>query len=69
MVLLVAIRAERISLRPLWGVDDRLKRFGAMAGAMVLYVLISQVGLVVVNQIASTAAASGRRSTTTPGWC
>ncbi|KDE99881.1 membrane protein [Mycolicibacterium aromaticivorans JS19b1 = JCM 16368] len=59
VVLLVAIRAERISLRPLWGVDDRLKRFGAMAGAMVLYVLISQIGLVVVNQIASTAAASG----------
>ncbi|WP_445167819.1 murein biosynthesis integral membrane protein MurJ [Mycolicibacterium sp. Dal123E01] len=58
-VLLIAIRAERISLRPLWGVDDRLKRFGTMAGAMVLYVLISQIGLVVVNQIASTAAASG----------
>ncbi|WP_099023847.1 murein biosynthesis integral membrane protein MurJ [Mycolicibacterium palauense] len=58
-VLLVAIRRERISLRPLWGIDDRLKRFGAMAAAMVLYVLISQVGLVVGNQIASTAAASG----------
>ncbi len=58
-VLLVAIRTERISLRPLWGIDDRLKRFGTMAAAMVLYVLISQVGLVVGNQIASTAAASG----------
>ncbi len=58
-VLLVAIRAERISLRPLWGIDDRLKRFGTMAAAMVLYVLISQIGLVVGNQIASTAAASG----------
>lgn len=58
-VLLVAIRAERISLRPLLGIDDRLKRFGAMAAAMVLYVLISQLGLVVSNQIASTAAASG----------
>lgn len=58
-VLLVAIRAERISLRPLWGIDDRLRRFGMMAAAMVLYVLISQVGLVVGNQIASTAAASG----------
>ncbi|WP_444850815.1 murein biosynthesis integral membrane protein MurJ [Mycobacterium sp. P7213] len=58
-VLLVAIRRERISLRPLWGIDDRLKRFGTMASAMVLYVLISQVGLVVTNQIASTAAASG----------
>jgi putative peptidoglycan lipid II flippase len=59
VVLLVAIRRERISLRPLWGIDARLKRFGAMAAAMVLYVLISQVGLVVTNQIASTAAASG----------
>ena len=58
-VLLVAIRRERISLRPLWGIDDRLKKFGAMAAAMVLYVLISQVGLIVGNQIASTAAASG----------
>jgi putative peptidoglycan lipid II flippase len=58
-VLLVAIRRQRISLRPLWGIDDRLKRFGAMAAAMVLYVLISQIGLVVTNQIASTAAASG----------
>jgi putative peptidoglycan lipid II flippase len=58
-VLLLAIRAERISLRPLWGIDDRLKRFGTMAGAMVLYVAISQTGLVVGNRIASTAAASG----------
>ena len=59
LVLLVAIRRERISLRPLWGIDDRLKRFGAMAAAMVFYVLISQIGLIVGNQIASTAAASG----------
>ncbi|WP_085197857.1 murein biosynthesis integral membrane protein MurJ [Mycobacterium xenopi] len=58
-VLLVAILRRRISLRPLWGIDQRLKRFGAMAAAMVLYVLISQLGLVVGNQIASTAAASG----------
>ncbi len=58
-VLLVAIRQERISLRPLWGIDDRLKKFGTMAAAMVLYVLISQIGLIVGNQIASAAAASG----------
>ncbi len=58
-VLLVAIRKERISLRPLWGLDDRLRRFGGMAAAMVLYVLISQVGLIVGNRIASAAAASG----------
>lgn len=59
VVLLVAIGREHISLRPLWGIDDRLKRFAAMATAMVLYVLISQIGLVVTNQIASAAAASG----------
>lgn len=58
-VLLLAIRRERISLRPLWGIDDRLKQFGTMAAAMVLYVLISQVGLIVGNQIAGSAAASG----------
>ncbi len=58
-VLLVALRRQHVGLRPLWGIDDRLKRFGRMAVAMVLYVLISQLGLVVGNQIASTAAASG----------
>ncbi|WP_082753978.1 murein biosynthesis integral membrane protein MurJ, partial [Mycobacterium sp. NAZ190054] len=58
-VLFVALRRERISLRPLWGIDDRLKKFGMMALAMVLYVLISQIGLVVGNQVASGAAASG----------
>jgi putative peptidoglycan lipid II flippase len=57
-MLLVAVRRERISLRPLWGIDQRLRRFGAMAAAMVFYVLISQFGLVVTNQIASTAAAA-----------
>jgi putative peptidoglycan lipid II flippase len=59
VVLLVAVRRQRISLRPLWGIDHRLKRFGAMAVAMVFYVLISQIGLIVTNQIASAAAASG----------
>jgi putative peptidoglycan lipid II flippase len=59
VVLLVAIGRQRISLRPLWGIDDRLKRFGTMAAAMVFYVLISQIGLIITNQIASTAAASG----------
>ncbi|ORW08224.1 murein biosynthesis integral membrane protein MurJ [Mycobacterium kyorinense] len=58
-VLLVAIWRQHISLRPLWGIDQRLKRFGAMAAAMVLYVLISQLGFIIGNQIASTAAASG----------
>lgn len=58
-VLLRAIGREHIPLRPLWGIDERLRRFGTMAGAMVLYVLISQLGLIIGNQIASAAAASG----------
>lgn len=58
-VLLVAIRRERVSLRPMWGIDARLKKFGMMALAMVLYVLVSQVGFIVGNQVASGAAASG----------
>nr|WP_232786758.1 murein biosynthesis integral membrane protein MurJ [Mycolicibacterium aurum] len=58
-VLFVAIRREKVSLRPLWGIDDRLKKFGMMALAMVLYVLVSQVGFIVGNQVAAGAAASG----------
>ena len=58
-MVFIAVRRERISLRPLWGLDDRIKKFGGMAVAMVLYVLISQAGLIVGNQIASHAAASG----------
>src|SRR6478609_7572922 len=61
-VLLVAIGRERVNLRPLWGLDARLKKFGTMAAAMVLYVLISQAGLIVGNQIASTGAACGAAS-------
>ncbi|OZD07359.1 peptidoglycan biosynthesis protein MviN [Rhodococcus sp. 06-235-1A] len=53
VALVPALRRERIDLRPLWGFDERLKKFGAMAAAIVLYVVISQVGLVVATNIAS----------------
>jgi putative peptidoglycan lipid II flippase len=68
-VLLIAIRREKISLRPLWGIDDRLKRFGAMAAAMVLYVLISQFDWWWVTRSPVRQPHPARRSTTTPGWC
>ncbi|TRC47752.1 hypothetical protein FEA42_00335, partial [Mannheimia haemolytica] len=35
--LIPAIKRNGISLRPLWGLDDRLKQFGGMAVAIVLY--------------------------------
>lgn len=53
LALIPALRRERIDLRPLWGFDERLKKFGAMAAAIVLYVVISQIGLIVATRIAS----------------
>lgn len=55
--LLPAIRRNNIDLRPLWGLDDRLKQFGAMATAIILYVLISQIGMIIANNISSHADA------------
>ncbi|MBY8858849.1 peptidoglycan biosynthesis protein MviN [Nocardia sp. CA2R105] len=48
-----AIRRTGIDLRPLWGMDARLKQFGGMASAVVLYVLISQVGFVFATRVSS----------------
>ncbi|MDX5968177.1 murein biosynthesis integral membrane protein MurJ [Rhodococcus opacus] len=59
MSLVPAIRREGISLKPLWGLDDRLKQFGGMAVAIILYVLISQAGMIVATRISSHADASG----------
>ncbi|WP_179273668.1 MULTISPECIES: murein biosynthesis integral membrane protein MurJ [unclassified Rhodococcus (in: high G+C Gram-positive bacteria)] len=53
VALIPALRRERIDLRPLWGFDERLKKFGAMAAAIVLYVVVSQIGLIVATRIAS----------------
>src|SRR5690606_14884527 len=50
---------ESIDLRPLWGLDDRLKQFGTMGAAIILYVLISQIGLVFANNIASKSDEAG----------
>lgn len=58
-VLIPAIRRQGIPLRPLWGVDDRLKQFAGMAAAMFAYVAISQLGFVITNRIAAGAADSG----------
>ncbi|MBF6437803.1 peptidoglycan biosynthesis protein MviN [Nocardia cyriacigeorgica] len=59
MVLIPAIRREGIDLRPLWGVDERLKQFGTMGAAIILYVLISQIGTIFANHISSQADAAG----------
>ncbi|MFD4369299.1 murein biosynthesis integral membrane protein MurJ [Rhodococcus sp. NPDC058521] len=57
--ILPAIRREGVDLRPLWGIDERLKQFGGMAVAIVLYVLLSQAGMVVATRISSHADEAG----------
>ncbi|MGV9734201.1 murein biosynthesis integral membrane protein MurJ [Rhodococcus aetherivorans] len=59
MSLVPALRREGISLKPLWGLDDRLRQFGGMAAAIVLYVLISQAGMVFATHVSSSADAAG----------
>ncbi|WP_242474372.1 murein biosynthesis integral membrane protein MurJ [Tomitella cavernea] len=58
-VLVPAIRRQRIDLRPLWGIDPRLKKFAGMAVAIIVYVAISQVGMVITTRIAADADAAG----------
>ncbi|MCS5480018.1 murein biosynthesis integral membrane protein MurJ [Corynebacterium sp. YIM 101645] len=53
LILLPYLKKAGVDLRPLWGMDARLKQFGGMALAIVVYVAISQVGYAVTTQIAS----------------
>ncbi|WP_372494294.1 MULTISPECIES: lipid II flippase MurJ [Nocardia] len=57
--LLPPIKRAGIDLRPLWGLDDRLKQFGGMGAAVILYVLISQAGFVFGTRISSHADVAG----------
>lgn len=57
--LIPALRREKIDLRPLWGFDARLKAFGGMAAAIILYVVISQAGLVFATKISAGADEAG----------
>lgn len=58
LIMLPALRRLGVDLRPLWGIDDRLKAFGTMALAIITYVAISQLGYVVTTRIASVADGS-----------
>ncbi|MBV7282341.1 murein biosynthesis integral membrane protein MurJ [Corynebacterium sp. TAE3-ERU30] len=57
LLLVPPLRKKGIDLRPLWGIDDRLKEFAGMAIAIVIYVAISQLGYIVTTRIASNADA------------
>lgn len=55
LIMLPPLRKAGIDLRPLWGIDDRIKQFGGMGLAIVAYVAISQLGYVATTKIASGA--------------
>ena len=51
------LRRAKVNLKPLWGVDARLKQFGGMAAAIIVYVAISQLGYVITTRIGALADA------------
>ncbi|MDU0479514.1 murein biosynthesis integral membrane protein MurJ [Staphylococcus chromogenes] len=55
LIMLPYLKKAGIDLRPLWGIDARLKQFGDMALAIVVYVAISQAGYMITTRIASAA--------------
>ncbi|MDY3127287.1 MAG: murein biosynthesis integral membrane protein MurJ [Corynebacterium sp.] len=54
-MLLPYIKKAGINLKPLWGLDDRLKQFGTMAVAIIAYVAVSQAGYVITSRVAAMA--------------
>ena len=60
LIMLPALRKLGIDLRPLWGIDERLKQFGGMALAIVTYVAISQLGYIITTRIAFSADAAAQ---------
>ncbi|MFW0783739.1 murein biosynthesis integral membrane protein MurJ [Gordonia sp. CPCC 206044] len=58
-VLVPWLKRAGVRLQMQWGLDARLRRFGNMALAIVMYVAILQVGLVITYRIAAHADSSG----------
>lgn len=55
LIMAPYLRRANINLKPLWGLDARLKQFGGMALAIIAYVGISQAGYAIANRVASQA--------------
>lgn len=55
LIMIPYLRRAGIDMRPLWGIDARLKQFGGMAMAIIVYVAISQFGYIITTRIASLA--------------
>ena len=57
LILVPYLRRAKVNLKPLWGLDARLKQFGGMAAAIIVYVAISQLGYVITTRIGALADA------------
>ena len=55
-IMIPYLKRAGIDLRPLWGIDDRIKQFTGMGVAIITYVAISQAGYFITTNIASTAS-------------
>lgn len=53
VIMTIALRHTGFRFQWRWGWDHRLSEFGALAGWVVLYTIISQVGMIVTTRVAS----------------
>lgn len=67
LVLIPALRRMGFRYRPVWGIDARLKETGALAVWVLFYVLIGQVGYLVMTRV-TTAAANGSLTAYSNAW-
>lgn len=67
VVILPALRRVGFRFRWRWGIDTRLRQFGKLAGWLVLYTLITQVGYTELSKVA-TAASSGSYAVYASAW-
>lgn len=58
VILVPPLLRAGVNLRPLWGIDARIRQFAGMGVAIVAYVAISQSGYIVTTRIASLADAA-----------
>jgi putative peptidoglycan lipid II flippase len=67
LVILPSLRRIGFKFRWRWGIDWRLRQFGRLAGWLVLYTLITQIGYTELSKVA-TAASSGSYSIYASAW-
>lgn len=67
LMILPALHKVGFRFRWRWGLDTRLRQFGKLAGWLVLYTLITQVGYTELSKVA-TAAASGSYAVYASAW-